>query len=150
MPEIKKILCPIDFSECSERALDYAARMANTLNAELQLLHAYVDPLSAIPFARPGSAGPATAEPEIIAQARKKRQEEVRRLQDMCAQHGITVQVQEIEGEPRRVINEVANRENSDLIIMGTHGRTGAARALLGSVSERVVRSAPCPVLVVP
>ena len=150
MSYIKKILCPIDFSECSERALDYAARMAKTLAADLQLLHAYVDPLSSIPFARTSSAGAPSAEPEIVAQARKHRKDEILRLQDMCAQHGVATQVEEVEGEARKVINEVALRDNVDLIIMGTHGRTGAARALLGSVSERVVRSSPCPVLIVP
>lgn len=150
MPVIKNILCPIDFSKCSERSLDYAAGLAKTLGADMHLVHAYVDPLASIPFGRAGTAGPPAADPEVISDARSKRQREIERLQKLCENHGVNTSVREVEGEPRKVICETAESEKVDLIIMGTHGRTGAARALIGSVSERVVRTAPCPVLVVP
>ena len=150
MPEIKNILCPIDFSKCSERALDYAARMASLLNAELHLVHAYIDPLTSIPFGRANTSGPPAADPELISAAKQERSKEVERLQAVCDKHGVRTTVKEVEGEPRNVICKVAKDDGADLIIMGTHGRTGAARALIGSVAERVVRTAPCPVLTVP
>ena len=150
MTQIKNILCPIDFSKCSERALDYAVHMASLLGAELHLVHAYVDPLASIPFGRANTAGPAAADPELITAAKQERAQEVARLQALCDKHGVTTTVKEVEGEPRHVICQIAKDDAADLIIMGTHGRTGAARALIGSVAERVVRTAPCAVLTVP
>lgn len=150
MSHVKIILCPIDFSECAERALDYAARMAKQFNAELRLVHAYTDPLAFVPFSRPNTAGPPTADRAVIESAQRHREKQIRRLQDMCAGHGVDAKVDEKEGEPRRVILDAAKELNADLIIMGTHGRSGAARMLMGSVAERIVRSSPCPVLVVP
>ena len=149
MPEIKYILCPVDFSKCSERALDYAVRMASLLGADLHLVHAYVDPVASIPFGRTNTWPPA-AVPEEVAAATQERAQEVQKLQALCEKHGVTNTVREVEGEPRSVICKIAKDDNADLIIMGTHGRTGAARALIGSVAERVVRTAPCPVLTVP
>lgn len=150
MPQIKKILCPVDFSKCSQRSVDYATEMAKVLNAELHLVHAYSDPLDSIPFGRANTSGAAAADPELISKAQQARTSEAQRLQALCEEHGVTTAVSEIAGEARVVICDAAKQTESDLIIMGTHGRTGAARALIGSVAERVVRTAPCPVLVVP
>jgi nucleotide-binding universal stress UspA family protein len=149
MVEIKNILCPIDFSKCSGTALDYAINFAKMCGANLHLIHVYQDPLSAIPFARPGTAGPATAPYEVIEEARRKRTEEIQRLKKMCVERGVNTSVDEIEGVPASVIVDLAKTGKSDLIVMGTHGRSGLAHIMVGSVAERVVRLAHCPVLTV-
>ena len=76
MSEIKNILCPVDFSKCSERALDYAVGMANLLGAHLHLVHAYVDPLASIPFGRTNTWPPA-APPEAVTAATQERAQQV-------------------------------------------------------------------------
>lgn len=149
MPKIQNILCPIDFSQSAMNALDYAIELAKVVRADIKLLHVYEDPLASIPFARTGSAGDPTAPIEIIEEARRKRIAEIERLQAMCASHGVQAKVQEIEGTPAQTIVKVAGETGIDLIIMGTHGRTGLSHALVGSVAERVVRQSPCPVLTV-
>lgn len=149
MSTIKNILCPIDFSKCAIDALDYAIELAKVVKADLKLLHVYEDPLASIPFARTGSAGEPTAPIEIIEEARRKRVAEIERLQALCVSHGVGTKVQEIEGTPAQTIVKVAADTHVDLIVMGTHGRTGLSHALVGSVAERVVRLAPCPVLTV-
>lgn len=147
---IKDILVPVDFSRCSGAALDVAVQYADRLGARLHLLHVYVDPLASVPFGRDGVAGPPTAPIEVIEDARRARQAEVAKLQARCEQHGVSVKVDEIEGDPKRVIVDQAGQIGADLIVMGTHGRSGVARMLLGSVAERTVRTASCPVLTVP
>lgn len=146
---IKNILCPIDFSACSSEALDYAVELAKKLGADLHLLHVYQDPLAGIPFARPNTAGAPAAPLEVIEQARAARKTEIERLRKLCTDHGITTRVEEIEGVPAATIVKAASDNKTDLIVMGTHGRTGLAHVVVGSVAERVVRLSPCPVLTV-
>jgi nucleotide-binding universal stress UspA family protein len=147
--DIKNILCPIDFSKCSGAALDYAMELAKTLNAGLHLLHVYQDPLASVPFARPGTAGAPSAPIDEIEQARKKRTTEIQRLQKVCIDHGVATRVEEVEGVPATSIVAAAQAAKADLIVMGTHGRSGLAHIMVGSVAERVVRLAQCPVLTV-
>ncbi|MDD9946263.1 MAG: universal stress protein [Myxococcales bacterium] len=144
------ILCPVDFSKCSARALDYAIQLGETLGSELHLLHAYIDPLSRVPFGRPGLQGPASAPSEVIDHATSRRAREVDKLRARCSGYAPAVDIAEVEGDPKVVIPEYAQKISADLIVMGTHGRTRLARVLLGSVAERMVRVAPCPVLTVP
>ncbi len=158
MADIKNILCPIDFSKCSGVALDYSIELAKTLKASLHLLHVYQDPLSTIPFGRPGTgdvvgavARQQTPSTPIAAieDARQKRAAEIQRLHQMCTEHGIATSVEEIEGVPAATIVKAAQDRKTDLIVMGTHGRSGIAHLMVGSVAERVVRLAQCPVLTV-
>jgi nucleotide-binding universal stress UspA family protein len=111
--DIKNILCPIDFSNCSGVALDYAVELAKTLKASLHLLHVYQDPLSTIPFGRPGTGDVVgavarqqtpSAPIAAIEEARQKRADEIVRLHKMCTAHGIVTSVEEIEGVPTATI----------------------------------------------
>lgn len=149
MVNIKTILCPIDFSACSSEALDYALDLARQLKANLHLLHVYQDPLAGIPFARPNTSGAAAAPIEVIEEARKARKTEIERIRTMCTDHGVSTRIEEIEGVPAAAIVKAATDSASDLVVMGTHGRTGLAHVVVGSVAERVVRLSPCPVLTV-
>lgn len=140
--QIRKILCPLDFSENSEHALLYAKAFARAHDADLLLLHVVELPVSYL-----------AAEIAIPVDA-------LQRQKDACVKNlnAITEMVrQELpratclieEGNPYPCIVQVARTQGVDLIVMGTHGRTGLAHALLGSVTEKVVRAAPCPVLTV-
>jgi universal stress protein A len=149
MATIKNILCPIDFSECSGKALDYAIDLAKKVDADLRLLHVYEDPIAAIPFAMVGTGGLPSAPIDVVIDARKKRASEIERLQIMCREHGLTTQVEELEGSPVDTIVKAAAMHKADLIVMGTHGRKGISHMMIGSIAERVVRLAPCPVLTV-
>lgn len=145
----KDILVPVDFSRCSGAALDVAVQYADRFGASLHLLHVYVDPMASVPFGRDGLTGPPTAPVELIEGAKQARAAEAKKLQERCQAHGLTVKVEEIEGDAKRVIVDYAGQIGADLIVMGTHGRSGIKRMLLGSVAERTVRAAACPVLTV-
>jgi universal stress protein A len=136
-----KILCPVDFSEHSQRAVRFAALLARSFGSQITLLHVN-DPVlvatSAIVFAE-------RAEDETRA--------ELNRLLDEALADGrhhvrdVTILV--AEGDPSEQIATVAEEHGIDLIVMGTHGRGPIMHMVLGSVAERVVRTAPCPVLTV-
>lgn len=147
---IQDILVPVDFSRCSGAALDVAVQYAERFGARVHLLHAYVDPIASVPFGRDGISGPPTAPIEVLQDARRAREAEAAKLQARCEEHGVEAKVDEIEGDPKRVIVDYAGQMGADMIVMGTHGRSGVTRMLLGSVAERTVRSASCPVLTVP
>jgi nucleotide-binding universal stress UspA family protein len=134
---VHSILVPTDFSATSEAALQYATEMALTLSARLYLMHV------------PGKTGEHFEanfpHGQFEAAARKGLSsfltpEQIERLRPEYA-----VRV----GTPAEEIVRYADFCDVDLIIMGTHGRTGVAHALMGSVAEQVVRAAPCPVLLV-
>jgi nucleotide-binding universal stress UspA family protein len=142
---IKRILVPFDFGEPAEHALDFAQKLATSFGASVEALYVvpYL-PSAALPIPELGAI-------PLAAHAVDEMAEDARtRLHDALAPEDTrhrylrkTVKV----GDPRAQIVAYAAAEGVDLIVMGTHGRTGAARFLLGSVAERVVREAPCPVL---
>jgi len=137
----KRILVPHDFSDDAAAALDFAVELAKQLGGELHLLHVYRMPLEM--FSPYGIAVPESVIPEI-------REAAGRRLKELSAQvknAGLEVEVHLQEGPPADSIAEAARELGADLIVMGTRGRTGLAHVVLGSVAERTVRSAPCPVL---
>jgi nucleotide-binding universal stress UspA family protein len=142
--DIRTILVPVDFSEYSEKALVWARTMAEQWGARLHLLH--VVPLPTYP---PNVLGVhfnvADLEAGLQADAETRLQESVSR----AGPPSVPMDTQVIRGEPFTDICRVAEQEKVDLIVMGSYGRTGLGRVLLGSVAERVVRYAPCPVLVV-
>ena len=137
MIALKNVLVATDFSEASESALTYGRALARTFGAELHVLHV-IENL----FLRAIAADPAAIE----AAARRRLSD---RLTADNSGAGNARAVIEKSDEPADAIVSYAKLEAIDLIVMGTHGRTGAARVFTGSVAERVVRLASCPVLTV-
>jgi nucleotide-binding universal stress UspA family protein len=143
---LNRILVPVDFSAHSERAVNYATTLANKFGARVSLLHVVEDPFV---------TGAWQAEafvpniPELLDQLIKAAETHMSELKRQLAAHGFVVETAIIKGQPARTILEQASAGKHDLIVMGTHGRTGLSHALLGSVAERVVQKAPCPVLTV-
>jgi nucleotide-binding universal stress UspA family protein len=136
---------PTDFSKYSHSALTYASAFAEKFGAELYLLHVVQDLALFIPEAV--SVAPPVAPPaeQMTAAVRDA-------LQRVVAENDLarfTVHCEVREGTPFYEIIQFAKESDIDLIIMGTHGRGGLAHVLLGSVTEKVVRKAPCPVLTV-
>ena len=137
---LKNILVPIDFSETSDQALAYAQDLAAQFEATLHLLHVVRDPFDAWATGVMGDGpGPLTREVERGA---------AQRLDQLVAgdhrQHAITRI-----GQPHAEILEYVRTHSVDLIVMGTHGFGGIEHLVLGSVAEKVVRAATCPVLTV-
>jgi nucleotide-binding universal stress UspA family protein len=142
---IKRILVPVDFSPPSLAALDYAVDLGRTLNAELTILFV-VEPLSsAIP---PGDIYASRVDVLLLEQQRSGR-EELAKIVESLQKKGAQCSQRLETGPVYRCINETAEKLEADLIVIGTHGRTGISHLLLGSVAERVVQLAPCPVLTV-
>jgi nucleotide-binding universal stress UspA family protein len=131
-----RILVPTDFSAPSEAALAYGQKMADQFDAALHLLH-----IAENPFLRAAS-GDRRSREEAAARWLQDRLTEADRRRG-------AVTIVEQSDEPASEILRYATSNNIDLIVMGTHGRTGLARAALGSVAETVVRAASCPVLTV-
>lgn len=143
--KIRRILCPVDFSETSDLAVQYAASLAEQNRAELTLLHVVTPPLVALP-GEAGALDMPQADIDEIAEACRERL--ARNVGDLAA-NGQTVQYKVVSGVPFVEIIRQARDLDCDLIVMGSHGRTGLGHLLIGSVAERVVRKAPCPVLTV-
>jgi nucleotide-binding universal stress UspA family protein len=147
MIEIRKILCPTDFSEFARRALDVAAAVARAHEATLTVLH--VMPLNLPPLSGLAAATADTLEPE----ARDRlRADMLDRLRIFCASAAAQVPVEVLveEGNAAGEIVTVAHTLRADLLVMGTHGHGGFERLALGSVTEKTLRKASCPVLTVP
>ena len=139
-----KILCPIDFSAGSREALKSAAALAVESSAPLVLVHVWEPSPWAI-------GGEAFLSPEVIQEMVDSAEAELARSKDQARALGAKeVAVKFLTGVAWDQIVSAARDDSAiDVIVMGTHGRTGLKHALLGSVTERVVRHAPCPVLVV-
>jgi nucleotide-binding universal stress UspA family protein len=142
MIRLKTILVPTDFSECSEAAVKYGYALAEAFGATLHLLNVVQDPYT-VPWAAEGFAAPIG---DLLAdwQAHAKR-----RLADSVPAGAPKTVVTTQVGSPHPEIVRYATRHEIDLIVLGTHGRGPLGHMLLGSVAERVVRTAPCPVLTV-
>ena len=143
MPLPKTILVPTDFGEPSEAALTYALDFAKAVGAEIVLLHAYEIPVVGFPDGVLTATGDLT--PQILEGARIGLDRQLAGRVDA----GVTIRPIVRQGEAFALVNEVAKEIGADLIVMGTHGRTGIPRALLGSVAEKVVRTASVPVLTI-
>jgi universal stress protein A len=143
---ISRILVPTDFSGTSDAALDYAKELARKLGASLHLVHVFEDPFLAGAFAMEAyTPMPPATRGELLNDAQARlghRLTPVEKEQFRGTSEIIT-------GTSASAISEYASENDIDLIVMGTHGRTGMAHLLIGSVAERVVRTAPCPVLTV-
>ncbi len=139
---VQHILVPTDFSDDADQALDYAIALAQKLQARLTLLHVFhLSPLSVGEM--PPAVLSATVQ-EMETTAQQRMQATLARVHHA----GLHTDSAIIEGMPVQTILDTASEKNVDLIVMGTHGRTGLTHVLMGSVAEKVVRLAPCPVLV--
>jgi nucleotide-binding universal stress UspA family protein len=142
MYPIRTILYPTDFSERSSDALPFACSLARDYGARLIMLHVLERPLAM-------ASGVMTAPPPPppTAEEREELQQKLAAIRppfvDLRAEHRLE------EGDPAPSILEIAKEQHCDLIVMGTHGRTGLGRLLMGSVAEQVVRLAACPVATV-
>lgn len=143
MLAIRKILVPTDFSDCSEAALAYGRHMAQAFGASLHVLHVVQDPYTQ-PWA--AEAFPAPLGDLLVQWEEQARARMVDSLPE--AERASTTVATQI-GSPFFEIVRYAQDEQIDLIVLGTHGRGPLGHMLLGSVAEKVVRKAPCPVLTV-
>jgi nucleotide-binding universal stress UspA family protein len=138
----KKILVATDFSEGSDEALDRAIEMAKVSGAEIEVLHV-IELAEEFPF------GTTYFDADYgVLYASVDR--ELARRADRARAAGLRCETKIIEGTATTDIIQRAQRIGADLVVVGTHGRTGLAHIVLGSVAERVVRRASCPVLTVP
>jgi len=143
MRPITHILVATDFSDSADEALTYALTLADQVGATARLVHVFDDPGAIGLYSEGYVPMPAEVRAEILAEIR-------RQLTARAATAGRTDLPSEVlAGPPARTIVDAARQHQCDLIVMGTHGRHGMAHLLLGSVAERVVRTAACPVLVV-
>lgn len=143
------VLCPVDFSEWSTNAMQYAAFLCKQLDAHLTLLHVFEMPAFAAPPKGYSSIATASVE-ESLRQLSEELSQRLRRASRGLDVGGKPIATTLREGTPYRVIVEAAGELGADLVVMGTQGRSGVQRILLGSVAERVLRAAPCPVVTVP
>ncbi len=146
MVNIKKILCPTDFSDTSKKALDYAIQFAKVFSAELEILHVQLDEAQVVAFYLP-EATLKNVEKELEDSTKQQ-------LEDFCntLRHDlekISYNKKIVKGVPHIEIIEEAKLANVDMIVIGTHGRSGFEHVLFGSTTEKVIRKAPCPVLTV-
>ena len=130
----KKIVCPIDFSEASEKALDVASKLARANGAKMYIMH--VEELASL--VHPGLLG---GLPPVTLPSRRKLNSTLPTATEVRFEHDLLI------GNPAEKIVEFAIEKGADLIVMGTHGNTGMTRVLMGSVAEGVVRRSPIPVL---
>jgi nucleotide-binding universal stress UspA family protein len=143
MSSTKGILVPVDFSKGSEQAVAKAAELARALGAPLHLLHVYQVPVLALPDAA------VMASPTFIADLTSRAYAELQTHQQRLVSQGLKVEIEITEGVAASTIVEKANKLDVAMIVMGTHGRSGFQRFLLGSTAERVVRTSTKPVLTV-
>jgi universal stress protein A len=138
---IRRILVPVDFSECSDKAVAYAKAFAKQFQAQLSLIHvvelsySYTD-VAVFDYT--------ALERDLRAGAENRLKE----IANACLKDGVQASAEVLLGRPARVIADEARKRGTDLIIISTHGYTGLKHVLLGSTAENVVRYASCPVLV--
>ena len=150
MIRVRHILCPVDFSDMSRHALDHAVAFARWYKARVTVLHAHqiAMPNLGMPY-----VGPTSLEPFVLTET--DRRELLDRLDEYVAadraSSGVDIEtvIDEAVSAPAAILQH-ASTDNADLIVIGTHGRSGFDRFVLGSVAEKVLRKSCCPVLTVP
>jgi nucleotide-binding universal stress UspA family protein len=142
--KIRRILVPTDFSNTAGEAVAQAEALAGTFDAGIELFHVTTaiallpPPVDVVPFT--------SLVPDLSRQVEEKLESEAQKLRAM----GIPCDTKAVDGSPATEIVRRSQQINADLIVMSTHGHGGLAHAVLGSVTERVLHRAHCPVLVVP
>ena len=142
--QIKRILLPTDFSTYSATATKYACELATKFDAELHLLHTLETHLSSTP-----SFGLGLDLPKYITESKAAAEKALTSVLDPQWSAGRKIVHAVSEGSPKVEIISYARKHDIDLIVLATHGRSGLAHMIIGSVAESVVRTAPCPVLTV-
>jgi nucleotide-binding universal stress UspA family protein len=143
MKAVKKILVPTDFSNDADLAVEFAFDLAEKFDSEVTFLHAYQLPTYVLPD---GAILPAA---EVVASVMTEAQDRLSALVGRAKEANVRATFELRQGVPLTEILGFAKQSLADLIVMGTHGRTGIEHFLIGSVAEKVVRKAPCPVLTV-
>ena len=145
MIEIRTILAPTDFSRHAEAALKYACALAEKFGATLHLLHVLSDlvPVGPDPMIAP------ILPPDYYRETEKAARESLKKLIDPSWSRPAEVAIQVVWGTPVEAVVDYARKHPIDLIVIATHGRTGLSHVFLGSVAERIVREALCPVLTI-
>lgn len=141
-----RICCAVDFSESSRRALTVATDVTRLVRAELTLLYVWQPPILALPEMATYAPPALWERMETEAAAMLERWRSEAEHATRCERRVVAV---ERAGIPSEEIVRFTEDERTDLLVVGTHGRSGLQRALLGSVAERVLRNAPCPVLAI-
>ena len=140
----KKIVVGTDFSEPAEMAWRAATELARRLSAELVVIHVE-EPLPAYAF----TEGALPMLPRLQDEVRTWAEGELATRAEHARAEGLSISTAVLIGTPADALVEAAQSQGADLIVVGTHGRTGLERVIIGSVAERVVRAAHCPVLTV-
>ncbi len=145
MSRLRRILHPTDFSRASTAAFKRAVEMARADRAELLLVHVMA---TTMPVMADGYLSPKVYE-DMEAAARASAQKQLGALANQAKRAGARVKTLLLEGVPHDRIARAARSRKADVVVIGTHGRTGLAKLFLGSVASRVLAIAPCPVLTV-
>ena len=146
---IRRIMIPIDYSENSKAALAYAAELAVGFGASLDIVHVWDRPTyvtDAVMVQRPGEAHKPIG--ELIRENAQKDMDEF--LGGISLPSGVPSQSRLLSGEPAATLIAELKKAEHDLVVLSTHGRTGFAHLLLGSIAEKLIRMSPVPVLTVP
>jgi nucleotide-binding universal stress UspA family protein len=141
---MSSIVCAIDFSEPSSRALTHALALAKRLGAKVVAVHAWQLPVYAVPD------GVAVFGPEVVAEITEGLQKQLAATLETHRTEGVTLEGKLVAGSPVEAVLEIAKELSAEYVVIGTHGRTGVARFVIGSVAERLVRLSTVPVVVVP
>lgn len=143
-PLIQRVLVPIDFSNLTQHVIEYATDLAKRYEASLDLIYVYEPMTYALP------EGYVLVTPDQLAEILGQIEKQLASAKASAIAFGVqTVQTATLQGSPISEILRYAQERGSDLIVMGTHGRTGVKRLFIGSVAENIVRAATCPVLTV-
>ncbi len=141
--DVERILVPVDFSAHARPVLDWAAHMAEEHGSRVLLLHVYHLPVE---FQQLEGA---YLPPDFWSNVKNEAEQQLGSYAEDLRGRGLEVEAVVREGYPATVIIEEAATQRANLIVIGTHGHTGLKHLLLGSIAERVVQKAPCPVLTV-
>ncbi len=139
--KVKRMLVPTDFSDCSQEAMGYAVSLAQAFQATVFLLHVMEPPAYGLDFT--------LTPPDVAPDVRQRLVERMEQWVDRMKNLGIEVEGHLVGGVPFVEIIKAAKRHEADLIVMGTHGRTGLAHLWLGSTAEQVIQRSHCPVVTV-
>ena len=141
--DVRTILVPVDFSKHAAPVIEWAAHLAEEHQSRLVLFHAYHLPVE---FQQLEGA---YLPPDFWANVKKEADQTLGRYAGDLRKQGLDVEAVVREGYPATAIVDEASSQRADLIVIGTHGLSGLKHLLLGSIAERVVQKAPCPVLAV-
>jgi nucleotide-binding universal stress UspA family protein len=141
--QVRTILCPLDFSDQAPTVLEWAIHLAEEHGSGVVLLHAYHLPVE---FQQMEGA---YLPPDFWSNVKAEAEQNLARYADQVRAAGLACEVVVREGYPATVIEDAAEELSVDLVVIGTRGHTGIKHLLLGSIAERVVQKAPCPVLTV-